>query len=130
MSVSGTVRNGVVVLPPEAHFEEGQRVEVTATPVAPEEAGALREMASGIPAAPDLPDDLAINHDYYLHSHAHKQEPRHGCWLPEGKDMPELSELEAAEFTDKLLEFAGGTANLPPDLSSNHDHYLHALPRP
>jgi len=129
MSVTGTIKNGVVVLPPDARFEEGQRVEVTSTPASPGEVFALRETVSGFPAVRNLPDDLSANLDYYLHSHAHKQQPRRGRWIPAGKDTPELSEQEAAEFTRKLLEFAGETANLPPDLSSNHDHYLHGLPK-
>ena len=129
MSVTGTIKNGVVVLPPDAHFAEGQLVEVTSAPASPKEAFVLRETVSGLPAARNLPDDLSANLDYYLHSQAHKQQPRRGRWIPAGKDTPELSEKEAAEFTHKLLQFAGETANLPPDLSSNHDHYLHGLPK-
>jgi len=129
MRVTGIVKNGVVVLPPGTHFGEGQHVEVTAPPAAPEEASALRETAAGYPIARDLPDDLAINLDYYLHSHPHKQEPRRGRWIPVSKHTPELSKQEAAESAGKLLEFAAETANLPADLSSNHDHYLHGLPK-
>jgi len=109
MSVTGTIKNGVVVLPPDAHFEEGQRVEITPTSASPGEAFALRETVSGFPTVRNLPDDLSANLDYYLHSHTHKQQPRRGRWIPAGKDTPELSEQEAAEFTRKLLEFASET---------------------
>jgi hypothetical protein len=129
MNVIGIVKNGVVVLPPDAHFEEGQRVEIVFTPVSSQGAYALRETASGFPTVRNLPDDLSINLDYYLHGHKHKQQPRLGRWIPAGEGAPELSEQEVAEFTDKLLELASETANLPPDLSSNHDHYLHGLPK-
>jgi hypothetical protein len=76
----------------------------------------------------DLPDDLAINHDYYLHG-GNKQQPRLGRWISSSKPTPELTERQAAEFTDKLLKLAAETSNLPPDLSANHDHYLHVLPK-
>jgi hypothetical protein len=76
----------------------------------------------------DLPDDLAINHDYYLHG-LNKQKPRAGRWIPASRSTPELTERQAAAFADKLLALAAETENLPSDLSANHDHYLHGLPK-
>lgn len=129
MSVRGIIKKGVVVLPPDAHFAEGQQVEISAVPASPDEPFALRETAAAIPAARDLPDDLSSNLDYYVHSHLHKQQPRHGRWIPAGKSTPELTGRQMTEFAGKLLELAGETRNLPSDLSTNHDHYLHGLPR-
>src|SRR5579859_7715194 len=129
MRVTGTIKNGKVVLPPDAHFEEGQRVEITSAPVSPEEAFILRETAYSLPAVQDLPDDLSVNLDYYLHGHDHKQQPRHGRWIPGDKHTPELTQQQAADITHKLLGLASETRNLPPDLSANHNHYLHGLPK-
>ena len=46
-----------------------------------------------------------------------------------------LTELEKQQrhpdrsVWDVLLEFAGKAEGLPPDLSANHDHYLHGTPK-
>jgi hypothetical protein len=77
----------------------------------------------------DLPDDLASNLDYYLHGHDHKQQPRRGRWIPATKATPELSPSQAEELASKLVALAAETSNLPPDLASQHDHYLHGLPK-
>ncbi|MCU0785744.1 MAG: hypothetical protein MUF81_17215 [Verrucomicrobia bacterium] len=129
MSFIGTVKHGVIELPPEARLAEGQRVEIVPASLAPEEAFVLRETAADTPPVCDLPDDLASNLDYYLHSHDHKQQPRRGRWISAAKPTSELTERQAAEFANKLLELAAQTNYLPPDLSANHDHYLHGLPR-
>lgn len=129
MSVTGKIRNGVVELPPDAHFEEGQRVEIRPAPIPPEEAFILCETAPALATARNLPDDLAVNLDYYIHGHDHKQQPRRGRWIPATRPMPEMSAQEAADCTDRLLGFAAETEGLPPDLAANHDHYLHGLPK-
>ena len=129
MSVTGKIVNGSVVLPPDAHFEEGQRVEVRPSPVSPEEAFVLCETAPAFATARNLPDDLAVNLDYYIHSHDHKQQPRRGRWIPATRLMPEMTAQEAADYTNRLLDFAAETEGLPPDLAANHDHYLHGLPK-
>ena len=129
MSVIGTVKNGVVELPPDARLEEGQRVEVRALSVSPQDAFVLRESVMAAPPVRDLPDDLAPNLDYYLHGHDHKQQPRRGRWIPAAKPTPELTELQAEELASKLLALAAETTNLPPDLATHHDYYLHGLPK-
>jgi hypothetical protein len=130
VSYKGTVKNGVVVLPPEAKLPEGTEVQLTVPDSAsPEETFALRETATPFPTVDGLPDDLAINHDYYLHGHQHKQQPRRGRWLCADKALPEMSAAEAASHTDQLLKFAAEIEGLPSDLADNHDHYLHGLPR-
>ena len=121
-------------LPPGVDLPDGTAVELIlpepakSAPVSSEEAFILREMALAYSTARDLPDDLAINHDYYLHG-GNKQQPRLGRWISASKPTPELTGRQAAEFTDKLLELAAETSNLPSDLSANHDHYLHGLPK-
>jgi|SRR5208282_2756707 len=129
MSVIGTVKNGVIKLPPDAQLEEGQRVEIVAASLSPEDAFVLRETVMAAPPVRDLPDDLASNLDYYLHGHDHKQQPRRGRWIPAAQPTPELTEPQAEEFANKLLALAAETSNLPPDLASHHDHYLHGLPK-
>jgi hypothetical protein len=128
MSVIGIVRNGVVEFPPDSYLKEGQHVEIVPTPMATEEAFVLRETATSSVAITELPDDMAVNHDYYLHGQG-KQQPRRGRWIRAEGKVSEMSESEVAEFTGKLLALAAETRNLPPDLSTNHDHYLHGLPK-
>ncbi len=50
-------------------------------------------------------------------------------WIPGGVGKAAISKLEAARFTDGLLEIAARIEGLPPDFAKNHDHYLHGLPR-
>ena len=119
MRATGIIKNGKVVLPPDAHFAEGQRVEITSAPVSPEEAFVLRETAYAPPAVQDLPDDLSVNLDYYLHGHDRKQQPRRGRWIPADKHTPELTRQQAADITNKFLGLARETSHLPPDLSAN-----------
>lgn len=134
MTCIGKVSKGAVKLPPGVDLPDGTAVELILpepakpAPVSPEEAFILHETALAFPAVRDLPDDLAINHDYYLHG-GNKQQPRLGRWISASQSTPELTGRQAAEFTDKLLELAAETNNLPPDLSANHDHYLHGLPK-
>ena len=129
MSVIGTVKNGVIELPPDAKLEEGQRVEIVAASLSPEDAFVLRETAMAAPCVRDLPDDLTSNLDYYLHGHDHKQQPRRGRWIPAAQTTPELTGPQAEEFASKLLALAAETSNLPPDLATHHDYYLHGLPK-
>jgi hypothetical protein len=36
---------------------------------------------------------------------------------------------QAEEFGSKLVALAAEISKLPPDLASQHDHYLHGLPK-
>jgi hypothetical protein len=130
MSYAGKVKNGVVVLPPEVRLAEGQQVEVVAAATATQ-TDSLRD-ATTAPAratAGGLPDDLAANHDYYLHG-GRKRDPRHGRWIPNDRATREMTDAEAADYTEQLLRFAAETRNLPADLAANHNHYLHGLAKP
>lgn len=134
MSITAVIEKGLIKLPKDVQWPSGTVVRIepvdepsgVAASASPEKAFTLHEMALAFPTACDLPDDLAINHDYYLHGSS-KQQPRRGRWIQSGKAELELTEQEAAEFTNKLLALAAETSNLPPDLSANHDHYLHGL---
>jgi hypothetical protein len=103
-------------------------VQVIPAAASPEENWLLRDSAAAATGVHTLPDDLAINHDFYLHG-ASKQQPRRGRWLPARASLREQTEAEAAEFSSQLQRFAAETRGLPPDLARNHDHYLHGLPR-
>ena len=67
MNYIGTIENGVVVLPPEAHLAEGAKVRVE--PLEGDEAvPSLEEMLAPLAGqAKGLPRDMAENHDHYLH---------------------------------------------------------------
>ena len=66
MSYKGQVRNGVVVLPPDAKLSEGEEVEVTT--VAKPSSDDFTEMLVGIAKnVRGLPRDLAQQHDHYLY---------------------------------------------------------------
>ncbi|MGH8247024.1 MAG: hypothetical protein ACREUU_11415 [Gammaproteobacteria bacterium] len=71
MSYTGKVQNGVVVLPPEAHLPEGTevRVEPLKKPGRKSRAAdSLSKLLLGFAGkAKGLPDDMARNHDHYLH---------------------------------------------------------------
>ncbi len=65
MSYTGTVENGVVVLPEEVHLVDGVQVEVLVKderPLIPFAAELLKLAKNR-----DWPADMAVNHDYYLH---------------------------------------------------------------
>lgn len=128
MSFAGRVQNGVVVLPPEVHLEDGEMVEVIPVAVSPEERFLLRETAQVRTTPGGMPDDLAANHDFYLHG-SKKQQPRRGRWLPVREPARELTAQEADDFAGQLRRFAAETRGLPPDLAANHDHYLHGQPK-
>jgi hypothetical protein len=67
MSVTGTIKNGVVKLPPGAPWPDGTKVRVEK--VEPRRAGnsltrRLRELSTKLSG---LPSDLAEQHDHYIH---------------------------------------------------------------
>jgi len=66
MSYTGTVKKGVVVLPPELKLPEGTKVMVTVSEAGTSPSFAER-YAHYIGAAEDLPSDLAENLDHYVH---------------------------------------------------------------
>ena len=50
-------------------------------------------------------------------------------WIPGGiRDAVVIKKL-AERFTAELTAIAAQIAGLPPDYASNHDHYIHGLPK-
>ncbi len=67
MSYTAKVQNGVVVLPPEAHLPDGTEVEVTPVVSLQEAADFTDKLLLIAKKVSCLPQDLAQNHDHYLH---------------------------------------------------------------
>ena len=68
MSYKGRVKNGVVVLPPEAKLPEGTEVEVIAgTDLLPEDHPAIAAILKLAKPRPHWPKDYARNLDHYVH---------------------------------------------------------------
>jgi len=67
MGYVGTVTNGVVVLPAEAGFEDGAVVRVEPVGASPAKQPIGQQLRALDGLAVGLPDDLAQNHDRYLH---------------------------------------------------------------
>ena len=128
MSVTGIVTNGVVVLPAGSALVEGAEVTIEPIQATPDGDSFLAAIESIAKARPNWPDDLAANHDYYLHGHDRKQQPRRGRWLSSDLAAPVLTVQEAAAEASQFASLAAETSGLPADLSANHDHYLHGLP--
>ena len=69
MSFEGTVQDGVVVFGSGQSLPEGTRVEITVkadASVKPPEAS-LASLLRFAGTVKDLPEDMALNHDHYLH---------------------------------------------------------------
>ena len=64
MTIKGTVKNGVVVLPPDAKLPEGAEVEVNSTETMPGDPLFLRELLK-LSKDRDWPADFALNHAHY-----------------------------------------------------------------
>ena len=69
MSVTGTVKDGVVVLPPGVKLPDGLQVQLTIPDAAAAATSFAERYATFIGAADDLPSGLAQNLDHYVHGH-------------------------------------------------------------
>ena len=67
MSMTGKVKNGVVVLPGKLKLPEGTEVEVTPLLSAKAAEDFTEELLRIAQMTKSLPPDLAENHDHYLH---------------------------------------------------------------
>ena len=67
MSYKGTVKNGVVVLPPEVNLPEGAQVQVITEEMKPEADPFLAAVAKAAKPRPHWPKDYASNLDHYLY---------------------------------------------------------------
>jgi hypothetical protein len=73
VSYEGIVKNGVVVLPPEAKLPEGTAVEVfTKTDLLPEEDPFIAAVLKVAKPRPHWPKDYALNHAHYVKGHPRK----------------------------------------------------------
>jgi hypothetical protein len=66
MSYKGTVKNGVVILPPEVKLPEGAEVEVLAPETRQEQDPFLQAVAKTAKPRPHWPKDYALNHGHYV----------------------------------------------------------------
>lgn len=66
MSFTGTVKNGVVVLPPGVKLPEGAEVEVTPTELARADDPFLESAFTLAKSRPHWPKDYALNHGHYV----------------------------------------------------------------
>jgi hypothetical protein len=71
VSYKGTVKNGVVVLPPEAKLPEGAEVEVTPLEARAEDPPFLKAILK-LAKPRDWPEDFALNHAHYAKGHPKK----------------------------------------------------------
>jgi hypothetical protein len=71
MSFKGTIKNGVVVLPPEADLPEGAQVEVTPLEESEDDPPFLKAILK-LAKPRDWPEDFALNHAHYTKNHPKK----------------------------------------------------------
>ena len=72
VTYKGTVRNGVVVLPPEAKLAEGATVEVIPVEAPEQDPPFLQAILKLAKPRPDWPEDFALNHAHYVKGHPKK----------------------------------------------------------
>jgi hypothetical protein len=65
VSYKGTVKNGVVVLPPDIKLPEGTQVEVQPLELLPEGDPFLQTIQKIAKPRPHWPKDFALNHGHY-----------------------------------------------------------------
>ena len=65
MTYQGTVKDGVVVLPPDVALPEGAVVDVIPRPIS-DKNDPLADLAKLARPRPHLPADYALNHGHYL----------------------------------------------------------------
>jgi hypothetical protein len=71
VSYKGTVKNGMVVLPPDAQLPDGLEVEVTPMKAREEDPPFLRALLQ-LAKPRDWPADFALNHAHYAKAHPKK----------------------------------------------------------
>jgi hypothetical protein len=67
VSYKGTVKNGVVVLPPDAHLADGTPVEIIPQELRPEDDPFIAAALKTAKPRPHWPKDYARNLDHYLY---------------------------------------------------------------
>jgi len=71
VSYKGTVKNGVVVLPPEAKLPDGTVVEIAPVVSDGDDPSFFKELLK-LAKDRDWPDDFALNHAHYAKGHPKK----------------------------------------------------------
>ena len=66
MSFSGTVQNGMVILPPELSLPDGAEVEVVLREAQPDDDPFLEAVSKAARPRPHWPKDYALNHGHYV----------------------------------------------------------------
>jgi hypothetical protein len=64
MTYTGTVKNGVVELPPDVKIPDGTRVRIEPVDEPPTWGEVFKDLIGSVEG---LPSDMARNHDHYLH---------------------------------------------------------------
>jgi len=72
MTYRGHIKNGSIVLDEPVALPEGARVEVAVDPTIETAPSFYDRFADLIGSCPDLPPDMAENHDHYLHGREKK----------------------------------------------------------
>ncbi len=72
MSVTGKIKNGVVVLPPGTKLPEGAEVKVETLSPAAESDALLQAVLKLAKPRPHWPKDYALNHAHYAKGHPKK----------------------------------------------------------
>ena len=67
MSYLGEVKNGVIVLEGATSLAEGTRVRIEPIEQVPSPSPLVEQLLDWAGKGKDLPEDLAQNHDHYLH---------------------------------------------------------------
>ena len=65
MNYTGIVKNGVVILPPDARLPEGATVKVEPMELQPEDDAFLAAVLKVAKPRPHWPSDYALNHGHY-----------------------------------------------------------------
>jgi hypothetical protein len=66
MSIRGTVKDGVVVLPKDVQLPNGAEVEVVVSEEGPTHEAFFKLIEKLAKPRPHLPDDYSLNHGYYV----------------------------------------------------------------
>jgi hypothetical protein len=67
MTLHGILNNGVIVLDQPAPLPEGTRVEVILKPLPDKRPTLSERLLKHAGTVPDLPPDMAAQHDHYIH---------------------------------------------------------------
>jgi hypothetical protein len=72
MALHGTLTNGTIVLDQALPLPEGTRVEVVVTPIEDKKPTLSERLLKHAGTVPDLPSDMAEQHDHYIHGTARR----------------------------------------------------------